>query len=182
MLDINNFMYNTNYNYQVYFMALFIHITDEKNLKSIKRNGLKLGAEKKIYAMPCTENYQFNHSWTREIKRHKNFVPIVVLFEVADSTPIKMGIYYRPQEAVDALAKEAFNFVKEADYPLGFQVSFDFPIPAKNIKKIYYLPKVVGWRFSPDSNGKIPLNFQQEGEPFRKKITRLAQKRITRSR
>lgn len=64
-------------------MALFVHLTPEKNIKSIKRNGIKLSGNKNfgqrgVYAMPVIQNFYISHQWLRELKRWKDHLLVFI--------------------------------------------------------------------------------------------------------
>lgn len=161
-------------------MANFIHISDEKNKSSIARNGIKLGNkfsiprlnikdQRAIFSVPLTNNYQFNHQWMREVKRHQNFCPIAVVFSIPDNEMIWIRNYN--EQPLEILAKNAVQYVQNHGFPMGLESVIFSKIEPSQIKKIYYPPKVVGWRYYPNAHGKKPSPYLQRGEPFSNKIS-----------
>ncbi|WP_280403709.1 hypothetical protein [Nocardia brasiliensis] len=50
-------------------MAMFVHLTPEKNVRRIRRAGIKVqGAG--VFCVPVLPSYVLSHQWLRELRRH----------------------------------------------------------------------------------------------------------------
>src|SRR5262252_2465123 len=88
-------------------MAMFVHLTAEKNVKAILRNGIsRLRKTHRyppcIFAMPVTRNFYLSHQWLRELKR-RGLGPIAgVYFRIADDETVWVGHYNQPHLSMKA--------------------------------------------------------------------------------
>ncbi|SMD06065.1 hypothetical protein [Kibdelosporangium aridum] len=55
-------------------MALFVHLTPEKNVRGIVRSGIKKGANG-VFCLPILPSYVISHQWLRELRRGTNQHP-----------------------------------------------------------------------------------------------------------
>lgn len=161
-------------------MALFIHLTPEKNLRNILRNGIKVRSKfsRGIFAMPVLQNYFVSHQWLRELRNwgQKNFVAIY--FRIPDDEEVTIGRYNG--EHFQMTASEATGKLFEAQYncstelpkqpkrrkkpkfvqptsPLGYEIIIHRAISPKEIIRIKSVSQVLGWRYSPEAHGKPPV-------------------------
>jgi hypothetical protein len=150
-------------------MATFVHLTPEKNVRSILRNGIKSGGSNRLYAMPVVPCFFRTHQWLRELKRRFGGngwrTMSAIYFRVPDSTMVWMGYYNG--EHIHITAAAAVARLMRAETGLGFQVYFSRSIKRKEILRVGTLPQVVGWRYRPGENGIEPCScvYCQFGRP-----------------
>jgi hypothetical protein len=79
-------------------MATFVHLTTERNLKPILRNGITRLSHRGnntpgVYVSPVTQNYYASHQWVRELKR-RNAGPVVAIYiRIPDEEWVSVGRY-----------------------------------------------------------------------------------------
>ena len=164
-------------------MPVFVHLTSQRNLASIRRGGI--GAIKKrlrprgVYALPVTPNFQVSHQWLRELRRLGGGTILGVYFRIPDDEPVEVGHYdslHLPMTAAEAVAlmmaaeqqdpvaaraadresKAVRNRRKLPSSPEGFEVIVPRVIAPSEIIRVKALPQVVGWRYRPGANGTRP--------------------------
>lgn len=166
-------------------MSLFVHLTSEKNAKSIQRHGIRFEKVNGyrlpyIYAMPVTRNFLISHQWLRELKRSGQRTFVGVYFRLPDDEQVLVSHYNtvaKPMTAAQAVALlmgiegNDPQAARERDRnsrgvksghklpasPEGYQVMIQRPIAAREILKIRALPQLLGWRYSPGAHGKAPV-------------------------
>jgi hypothetical protein len=158
-------------------MAQFIHLFDEKQEKSIRKNGIKLFHSKwrklnGVFAFPQTENFVVNHQWSRELRRRNGQVILAARFRLPDDETVFIGKYN--EEHIEVTASKAIGIARSHVDPLGLEVIISRPIAAKEIIAVYKPLKVVGWRYSPNAKGRAPCgcSYCQRGEPYSQRIQR----------
>lgn len=164
-------------------MPVFVHLTSQRNLASIRRGGI--GAIKKrlrprgVYALPVTPNFQISHQWLRELRRLGGGTILGVYFRIPDDEPVEVGHYdslHMPMTAAGAVAlmmeaerndpasaraldrssKAVRNGRVLPSSPEGFEVVVRRVIAPSEIVRVKALPQVVGWRYRPGANGTKP--------------------------
>lgn len=164
-------------------MPVFVHLTPERNLASIRRRGITPGRgkhrQRDIYALPVTRNFYISHQWLRELRRRGGSTIFGVYFRLPDEHPVRVGHYNSGH--VDLTAAEAVALLMAAEQrapatarahdkasravqrrqalpssPEGFEVLIEGTVPASQILRIKALPQVVGWRYRPGANGQPP--------------------------
>lgn len=146
-------------------MANFIHIADEKNAKSIQRNGLLLPRWKPhfaeteivrygIFALPVVSNFMITLQWVRELKRSGFNVAVGVYFRIPDEEAVWAGAYNQPKQLVSAA--KATAMLSESD-ALGFEVIIPRTIKPSEIRHVRAIPQGIGWRYFPQAKGKPPF-------------------------
>ncbi|MBI5651504.1 MAG: hypothetical protein HZC40_13840 [Chloroflexi bacterium] len=106
-------------------MATFVHLTPEKNLKSILRNGITRLSQRGnggigVYAMPVTKNFYASHQWLRELKRRQAGPLVAIYFRIPDATLVSLGHYNQAHQRMTA-AQAIATMMQCAD-PIGYQV------------------------------------------------------------
>lgn len=149
-------------------MAIFVHLTAEKNVKSILRNGIsRLRTHRAgmagIFAMPVTRNFFVSHQWLRELKRRGRGPIAGIYFRIPDDEVVWIGHYNQAHRKMTAA--EAAATIHKAERAEGFEVIIPRRIEAKEIHRVRRLPQVVGWRYYPGAHGKRPCGcpFCQRG-------------------
>src|SRR5215469_5278733 len=140
-------------------MAMFVHLTAEKNVKRILRNGItRLGrtcnAPHGIFAMPVTRNFYVSHQWLRELRRKGQSPMVAVYFRIPDGDAVWVGHYNRSHRKMTAA--KALALITKQSSPEGYEVIVPRKITESQIHRIKRLPQVLGWRYNPDSHGKKP--------------------------
>jgi hypothetical protein len=140
-------------------MAMFVHLTAEKNVRAIARNGIsrlrKLSRYPAgIFAMPVTRNFYISHQWLRELKRRGCRSIVGVYFRIADEDMVWVGHYNQPHQSMTAA--QALALIADQKTPEGYQVIVPRRIASNEIHRVRQLPQVVGWRYQPGAHGKKP--------------------------
>ena len=149
-------------------MAIFVHLTFEKNTKAILRNGIarfrkQTGHPQGIFAMPVTRNFYVSHQWLRELKRRGRGAIVGIYFRIADEEQVWIRHYKQPHQVMTAA--EATAFIANAENVEGYEIIIPRRIESKEINRIKMLPQVIGWRYYPGAHGKKPCGcpFCQRG-------------------
>ncbi len=140
-------------------MAMFVHLSAEKNVKAILRNGItrlkKLQRTPQgIFAMPVTRNFYVSHQWLRELKRRGHGPVAGVYFRIADEQTVWVGHYNQPHKSMTAA--QALALIAGQESPQGYQVIVPRRITRSEIHRVRRLPQVVGWRYQPGAHGMKP--------------------------
>lgn len=138
-------------------MPLLVHLADEREAGSIKRNGIKSGKHRNgIYCLPVLPQFYVSHQWLRELKRRNIRTVVGVYFKLPASQIVFAGKYngaHKEQKLSDAIKE-----MKSLDDPLGYELIVPRKIKSSEIHKIKNLPQNAGWRYYPGSNGKRPCS------------------------
>jgi hypothetical protein len=164
-------------------MPVFVHLTSERHIASIRRKGI--GVRKRrfrprgVYALPVTRNFYVSHQWLRELKRWGGGTIVGVYFRVPDDESVEVGHYnslHMTMTAADAVAllmaaeqreplaarmrdkqsKAVQQGRRLPSSPEGYEVIISRKIERSEIIRIKSLPQVVGWRYQPGANGQRP--------------------------
>lgn len=80
-------------------MPVFVHLTPERNLPSIRRLGIApprtRSRRREVYALPVTRNFYVSHQWLRELRRLAGGTIVGVYFRLPDDHPVLVGHYHR---------------------------------------------------------------------------------------
>jgi hypothetical protein len=138
-------------------MASFIHLADQKNEKSIFKNGIKVSRRgiRGVYAFPVVRDYATTHQWSRELKKTGVKTLICVQFRVPDDDMVLIGRYN--DEKAKMTAAEALSAVIKHVDPKGLEIIVPRKILAQEITRIYLAPRITGWRYYPEAKGKKPF-------------------------
>ena len=136
-------------------MAILVHLADEKDLASIKKNGIKVGKRQRgIFCMPVLQDFYISHQWLRELKRSGTKTLIGVYFKLDSQELVYAGKYNQEHKHISL--GEAIKEIMSLDDPLGYELIIDRKIEAKEIEKIRILPQKLGWRYCPTSHNEKP--------------------------
>jgi hypothetical protein len=140
-------------------MATFVHLTAEKNIKGILRNGISrlrrsAASPRGIFAMPVTRNFYVSHQWLRELKRRNQGTIAAVYFRIADEQTVWLGHYNQSHRQISAA--EAVALITAQENSEGYEVIVPERIPRSQIKRVKRLPQLVGWRYYPAAHGRKP--------------------------
>lgn len=144
-------------------MTLFVHLTSEKNVKSIIKNGIKVSRNGVVYAMPVIPNFYVSHQWLRELKNEGQRTICGISFRIPDKELVSVGYFNKPHKEMTASA--AASLLMNLDDSLGYEVLIPRSIRRQEIHKVRYLPQLIGWRFSPKARGNrpCPCSYCQRG-------------------
>jgi hypothetical protein len=156
-------------------MAQFLHLTDQRLIRRIEKNGLKPGeawdsTTRFVFATPVVADFARSHQWLRELKRRGIRTVSAVQFRIPDDESVKVGRFGK--EPVDTTAVGAIRIFREHESALGLQVLIPRKILPKEIMRTYEPPQLVGWRFYPEAKGKKPCGCPacQRGEIKSKRL------------
>ncbi len=134
-------------------MPVLVHLADERESASIKKNGIKPGKGRRgIYCMPVTQSFYISHQWLRELKRRGVRSYVGVYFRLDSNTMVYAGKYNQEHKHI-SLGK-AIREIRSMKDPLGYELLIDRKIEAKEIESIRMLPQNMGWRYFPASHEK----------------------------
>jgi hypothetical protein len=136
-------------------MAMFVHLTPEKNVNAILRAGitrLRKGRQcpSGVYAMPVTRNFYVSHQWLRELKRNGQRTICAVCFRIPDEEEVWVGHYNQNHRALTAAEAAAVLLTTESRE--GFEVVIPRKIAASEIHRVRHLRQVIGWRYMPGAH------------------------------
>jgi HEAT repeat protein len=134
-------------------MAMFVHLTPEKDVRSVMRSGIKLGRHG-VFCLPILPSYTVSHQWLRELRRRGQRTIVAVDFRVPDDEPVTVGHYGRP--AQEMTAAQAIAVVREQEEPLGYEVVVPRAIARSELHRVRHVNQVSGWRYAPGEHGKRP--------------------------
>src|SRR5215470_16693587 len=117
-------------------MAIFVHLTSEKNIKAILRNGISRIRKQSnrpygIFAMPVTRNFYISHQWLRELKRRGGNTIVGVYFRVPDEETVWVGHYNQAHQQMTAV--EAAALMTTTENREGYEVIVPRRIDKKEI-------------------------------------------------
>ncbi|HEY5723063.1 MAG TPA: hypothetical protein VIT45_12145 [Allosphingosinicella sp.] len=166
-------------------MPVFVHLTSERNLPSIRREGIGMAGGRArprgVYALPVTSNFYVSHQWLRELRRHGGGMIVGVYFRLPKGEQVEVGHYgsiHCPMTAAEAVAlmmeagKRDPGAARVADKgskavqrgrslpssPEGFEVIVPRKVAPGEILRVKALPQVVGWRYRPGAHGRPPCS------------------------
>lgn len=134
-------------------MPLLVHLADERDSASIKKNGIKPGRGRQgIYCMPVTQSFYISHQWLRELKRSgaRNYVG--VYFKLDSKTMVYAGKYHEKHRHITL--GQAIKEIRSLRDPLGYELIIERKIEAGEIQRLRMLPQNMGWRYFPASHEK----------------------------
>lgn len=139
-------------------MALFVHVTAQKNARAIRRAGIKVAPvnhliPQGIFALPVLPNFFISHQWVRELKRNGQRQMCGVYFRLADDEQVWVGRYNQPHSQMTAAAAAAHLLCLEDAQ--GYEVIIPRAIEPKAIVRIRELPHI-GWRYFPSAHKRRP--------------------------
>lgn len=150
-------------------MAMFVHLTLESQLPSVRRNGLRRNRRDYgefrggVFAVPVTRNFYVSHQWLRELKR-RNAGPLAgVYFRISDDERVWVGHYGQSHQWLTAA--QAVAVFDTAERREGWEVVIPRKIESDEVHRTRVLPQVIGWRYFPDAHGTKPCGcgFCQRG-------------------
>lgn len=148
----------------VHIMASFLHITDERLTKPIRRTGIAMSrarnGNKGVFCFPITTDFSVTHQWCRELKRSGARTLVCIQFRIPDQEAVTVG-RYNDRVRLNTPASQAVGIVQSHSGPFGLEVIVHRRIRPTEIVRIYPAPTVTGWRYSPESKGRHPFCFCQ---------------------
>lgn len=144
-------------------MPILVHLTSEKNRRSILNAGIRGHAcqissangkkvrdlPKAVFCMPVMPNYVITHQWLRELHRHRASPKMIgVYFRLPKDELVWFGQFGKPHKLLP-LGK-AIRLLMDEAQPLGCELILARSITPKEIQKIRQLPRITGWRFTPN--------------------------------
>src|SRR5262245_58680725 len=138
-------------------MALFVHITSDKNIASIRNSGIRVSAyardvPRSVFAVPVTPNFVMTHQWLREMRRSGQRTLCAIYFRIPDDEVIYSGRYN--QLHTKRTAARTVAWWLEATDTTGYEVLIPRKIDKREIVRVRHLRQVIGWRYSPESHSR----------------------------
>ena len=138
-------------------MAMFVHLTTDKNIRAIRNRGIKPGRHcfrrnlpRSVFALPVTPSFSVSHQWLRELRRSGQRTICGVYFRVPDEETVWVGHYggdHRPMTAAQAVA-----LFLRPEATEGYEVLIGRKVERTEVHAMRALPQVVGWRYSPGAH------------------------------
>ena len=140
-------------------MPLFVHLTQEKNVNRILRNGIaparkRMNCPHGVFAMPVTRNFYVSHQWLRELKRRGHETVAAVYFRIPDHTMVWIGHYQRSHQQMTAA--EGLALISGQSNAEGYEVIVPDRISRSQLHRVKRLRQIVGWRYYPGAHGRKP--------------------------
>jgi len=129
-----------------------VHLTPEKNLKRIIRNGIK--DTRGVFCMPVLRDYYISHQWLRELKRGGQRTIVAVYVRVPSDETVLVGHYGGPHERVPV--GQAIKTIMDAPDAQGYELIVPRSIERGSVVRVRIPSQVIGWRFSPTAHGQPP--------------------------
>lgn len=133
-------------------MPLFVHLTPERNVRSIARAGLR--GSRGMFCLPVLSDYGRTHQWLRELKRSGQRTIVAIDFRLPAEQRVLMGRYNQPH--LETTADAVAGMILAAENSVGFEVIVPDPIGPRAIRRVRRLSQVIGWRYSPEAKGRVP--------------------------
>lgn len=129
-------------------MATLVHLADEKDAESIKKNGIKINKYRNgIFCMPVLPNFYVTHQWLRELKRNGVKTLVGVYFKLDNKSMVYASKYNEQHNYITL--EQAIKEIKSLEDPLGYELIIERKILPSEITKIKNLPQNIGWRYNP---------------------------------
>jgi hypothetical protein len=135
-------------------MALFVHLTSEKNVRSIVRSGIRMEDGRGVFCLPILPSYPISHQWLRELRRGGQRTFVAVDFRIPDEESVSVGHYGRPGR--DMTAAQAVAVIREQEDPRGYEVVVPRAIARGEVHRVRHVNQVSGWRYAPEQHGRRP--------------------------
>jgi hypothetical protein len=161
-------------------MTMFVHIADERDRASIRRNGLRLPKRRwrqvegdvfkyGVFALPVVADFMLSHQWLRELKARRHRTAVGIYFRIHDDERVWVGRYNAAKASMTAA--EAANHL-HSERALGLEVIIPRAISASEVHAVRDLPQVVGWRYMPNARDRTPCgcSFCQRGKIKSRKL------------
>ena len=137
-------------------MVIFVHLTPERNVGTILRQGITRmrGQDDHpagIFAMPATRSFHVSHQWLHELKDRGHLRVAGMYFRVPESEPVWVGHYRECHEQITA--KKAMEWFVREMRPQGFEVIVPRRISPDQIYRIHHLARVLPLERFPILNG-----------------------------
>lgn len=128
-------------------MAMFVHLTAERNINAILRNGISRmrkpsNRPQGIFAMPVTRNFYVSHQWLRELKRRSDNTIVAVYFRIPNEETVWVGHYNQAHRQMTAA--EAGALMSTTENREGYEVIVPRRIGKDEIHRIKNLRQVTG--------------------------------------
>lgn len=138
-------------------MAILVHITDARNVRSIERGGIKVRrGTMGVYCLPSLPDFFRTHQWAHELRRCGAKRVLAVDFRLPSREPCLFGPYGNPQGLSRVTVGKAAGTMLRAKEPLGLELIVPRAITAREVLRVREIPQSVGWRISPALKGKKP--------------------------
>jgi hypothetical protein len=140
-------------------MAMFVHIADARQQRSLERSGIRPSGSRRepgrgVYAMPVLADYFVSHQWLRELKRGGAKTMLAIHFRVPDGETVLVGHYRAAHAAMEAA--RAIGLIMAAPDARGYEVLIPRKIEPAEIHALRPISQIVGWRYYPEAHGKRP--------------------------
>jgi hypothetical protein len=150
-------------------MASFVHITDERWLRDIRRVGIKPSVwnltlcysppgwpARYVFCAPVLRNFESTFHWMRKLSGPGGLRRgVAVQFRLPDAEPVLVGAYSKEHRVLTA-AQAVAAFMYAGQVPRGMQVLVPRSIAPAEITRIRAVPNFIGWRLKEPPLAEIP--------------------------
>lgn len=141
-------------------MAMFVHLSAEKNVQAILRGGIRPGRAwsrrdlpNGVFMLPVTSNFYVSHQWLRELKRSGQRTIVGIYVRIPDDEPVWIGHYHKNHRSLTAA--EAAGLIREMGARAeGYELILPRKVEKSEIHKVRHLPQILGWRYEPGAHAK----------------------------
>ena len=132
---------------------MFVHLTSEKNSRSVQRSGIKAG-RRGVFCLPVLPSYVFTHQWVRELRRGGQRTFVAVHFRLPADEPVTVGHYGGPP--LETTAAQAVAVIRGLADPRGYEVVVPRAVSRGEVVRVRHVNQVTGWRYAPNQHGRRP--------------------------
>lgn len=163
-------------------MASFVHVTDERLLRDIRRAGIKPSKRqfsgppgwpnRYVFCAPVLRDAESTFHWMREIAGPgRNRRGVAVQFRLPDDEKVLIGVFGHMHRVVTA-AEAVANFMRTVPGPRGMQVLVPRAISPREITGARAVPTFIGWRYTPFEPRAKPVPVERPSATARKRQAR----------
>jgi hypothetical protein len=165
-------------------MASFVHVTDERLLRDIRRAGIKPSRRdfgsyappgwprRYVFCAPVLRDAESTFHWMRELAGPgRGRRGTAVQFRLPDSEQVLVGTFHDVHQVMTA-AEAVAAFMRAAPGPRGMQVLVPRAIAPREITGVRAVPSFIGWRYTPFSPRAKPPPVERPSPAARKRQAR----------
>lgn len=161
-------------------MTMFVHIADERDRASIRRNGPRLPKRRwkqhesdifkyGVFGLPVVADFVLGRQWLRELKSDGHRTSVGIYLRIPDSEQVWVGRYNEQKTSMTAAEAARHLHLRRI---LGLEVIVARSVLSSEIHAVRELPQVLGWRYMPGARDRMPCgcSFCQRGKIKSRKL------------